>query len=110
MHLDVAARWQVRKIGQMIRKEPLRHAVHAQLKPIPARSRSNRIGAGLLLAIRVRRNRGNKLARNEGKTVQVFYNEFEVVALGRFRDAGLLQQTCRKQFTRQGSSLTYTGN
>ena len=47
-----------------------------------------------MLAFRVRRHGGDKLARGIGKALQLVDDKVEVVALGDFRDAVFAFKTC----------------
>src|ERR1700758_4007251 len=102
--LHNSARRQIGKIGQVVGKKASLHTIDTQIKTIAAGCRCNRIGAGLLLALRVLGDGGDKLPSDEGKAIQFVDDEVEVVALGDFGDAHLAFETRRIKLTFQGNS------
>jgi hypothetical protein len=88
----------------VVGEEAALHPVDAQVKAVAVSRGSQRVGSGLLLAVRVLGHGGDELAGGKGKALQLVEDELEVVALGRLGNAFLPFKTCRVKLTRQGSS------
>lgn len=82
------------QIAQQVGKEPALHPIHTKIKLIGARSRSNRIGPRLHLAILVFRYTGDELPRSEGKILQLVNFELKVIALRGVREQKFLLKAC----------------
>ena len=102
VNLDLGADGQIGKVGQVIGEKTFFDPVHAQLKAVAHGCRSDRVSAGLHLALRVLSHGGDKLAGSIGKALQLVNDKDEVVALCDFRDADFAFETRGIKFTCQG--------
>ena len=104
VNLDGGTDGEIGQIGQVIGEEAFFDPVDAELKAVAIGGRGDGVGAGLHLAVLVRRYGGNELAWGVGKALNPVDDEFEVVALGYFRDAVFACKTCGVKLTCQGVS------
>ena len=104
VNLDAGAGFQIGEVGEVVGEKAAFNPVDAQVEAISVRSRCNRIGARLLLAVLVRGHGGDELAGGEREALELVQNELEVVALRGFRDQDFLFKTCGIGFPCQGGS------
>src|SRR6201999_509693 len=99
-----------RQVGKMIGEETVLDAIDAKREAVRFRGGGDGVGAGLLLAVRIRSYGGDELAGGVGKGFFILKGKIEVVALGYLGYADFSRKTRGEELTCQGASRFSNGH